>query len=77
MISMAKTDYERLERYLKTNRPIQIDTRLIVRILGYDDMRDFFMALANWGHNTDFTYNEGPTMHPQRYLRAFLKSFLE
>lgn len=82
-MSYPNTNYAKLEAYIKArktkgnDRIIYLNSRLVKDILGYDDMRDLFYALGNWGHNTDFTYNERPTENAQAYLMAFLESFLE
>lgn len=57
--------------------PIEIDNSLM-RDLGYDSTRDFFYALGNWGHNTDFgTLPSTADDRVQTYLRAFIRSQLD
>lgn len=41
----------------------------------FDDWRDFFEALHNWGYNTDFTYNEDSTTKLDKFVANFLLSY--
>lgn len=40
----------------------------------YDDFREFFSALGNWCHNTDFTYRDEVLNDPQQVLAQFVAS---
>lgn len=67
---------KKIRALLKSRKPIILNTSFIKNVLGYDDMRDFFSDLANWGNNTDFTYQTTQN-DCNRFLRAFLKSYLD
>lgn len=69
-------DYDKIKKFLRENRKIEVNNKLI-KMLGYEDIRDFTSELYYWGHNTDFTYQSWPTSDWQAYIRAFVKSFLE
>lgn len=62
----------KVSKLLKSKRPININNKLIIKILGRDDMRDFYEDIGNWGHVTDFTYRN-ETHDNQRFIRRFLK----
>lgn len=58
-------------------KTIEINNELMKK-LGYDNTRDFFAALGNWGHNTDFGYlPERADTSVQTYIRYFIRSFLD
>jgi hypothetical protein len=62
----------KLEKLVKSKKPILINNKLIKRILGFSDMRDFCEAINSWGYSHDFTYDT-KTEDWQRYLRAWFK----
>lgn len=72
-----KVDYVAVERLLKEKKNIPITQELITKVLGFDDMRDFFSAIGNWGYNSDFTYQDDVTENYNKFVRAFLKSYLD
>lgn len=41
----------------------------------YDDWRDVFEAIHNWGYNTDFTYNPITDTHRTSVI-AYLRDFI-
>lgn len=56
---------------------IEINQQLMKK-LGYDNTRDFFSALGNWGYNTDFGYlPESVDTSVQSFVRQFIRSFLD
>ena len=69
---MPKTNIELIEQYLKKHRKIEVNNALI-KLLGYDDVRDFTKELGDWGYTTDFTYNVRPTEDWNAHLRMFIK----
>ncbi len=72
-----KVDYVAVERIVKDRKAIVINQELINGVLGFDDMRDFFSAIGNWGYHSDFTYMDDVTENMQKFVRAFLKSYLD
>lgn len=62
----------KIKKFLKENKKIEVNNKLI-KMLGYDDVRDFTKALGDWGHCTDFTYNEKPTQDFDTHIRMFIK----
>ncbi len=59
------------------DKVITIDNGLMKK-LGYDNTRDFFAALGNWGYNTDFnTIPASCDDLVQSFVRAFIRTFLD
>lgn len=69
---MENPNLIKLERLLKSRKPILINNKFIKRILGFEDMRDFYKAVGDWGHCTDFTYRN-EEYDNQRFIRRFLR----
>lgn len=69
---MPTANLIKLERLLKSRSPILINNKFIKKILGYDDMRDFYKDIGDWGYTSDFTYRN-EEYDNQRFLRRFLK----
>ena len=73
-----KTDLIKLAKLIKERKPIIVNNKLIKRVLGYDDMRDFAQEIGDWGYVTDFTYRDYQTENRQTFLRRFLReTFLD
>lgn len=69
--STKKYDYA--AKVLKSRKPIVVNNALM-RGLGYDNTRDFFEELGNWGYNKDFgELPESADTNVQSYLRAFIR----
>lgn len=66
-----KPDLIKIERLLKTRKTINLNNKL-ARTLGYDDMRDLFTSIYQWGNTKDFTY-QNTEYDMQRFLRAYLR----
>lgn len=75
---MAKlTQGQYAQKILKSKGPIVVDNALMCG-LGYDNTRDFFRELGDWGHITDFnTIPASADDKVQVYLRAFIKTFID
>jgi hypothetical protein len=56
----------------KSKEKVEINNRLI-KGLGYDEARDFFQELGNFGYNSDFTYRDNEATDCQKFLRRFIK----
>ncbi len=57
---------------VKSREPIIIDNKFIKKILGYDDMRDFFIQMGNWSENSNFTALPG-LYDFQKFIRAYIR----
>lgn len=64
-------DIQRIEGMLNSKAPILINNRF-AKVLGFDDMRDLFASIHEWGYSRDFTYDT-KTVDMQRFLRAYLR----
>jgi hypothetical protein len=62
---------DKIKKFLKENKKIEVNNKLI-KLLGFDDMRDFVKSIGDWGHCTDFTYRT-ETRDWQRFLRLYIK----
>lgn len=70
-------DTKKIAKFLRENKKVEVNNKLI-KLLGYDDIRDFTKALGDWGYTTDFTYNERPTLDWNTHIRLFIKeTFLD
>ncbi len=69
---MNQANIVKLDRIVKSRKAIVINNKFIKRILGLDDMRDFYRAVSEWGDSTDFTYQTEPEDN-QSFLRRFIK----
>lgn len=69
---MQKANLIKLEKLLKSKKAIVVNNKFIKRILGFDDMRDFYKEIGDWGYVNDFTYRT-EMYDNQRFLRRFLK----
>jgi hypothetical protein len=69
---MHNANLIKIERLLKKKEKIVINNKFIKRILGFDDMRDFYKDVGDWGYCTDFTYRN-EEYDNQRFLRRYLK----
>lgn len=76
---MAILDYEmeKREKYarkvLASGKAIEV-TNALMRGLGYDNTRDFFRELGDWGYGTDFgQFSEAADTNIQSYLRHFIR----
>lgn len=68
---------EKTIKSILDQKKIALDNALMHK-LGYDNTRDFFAALGNWGYNTDFnTIAQKCDTDTQAYIRAFVRSFLD
>ena len=61
----------KIERLIKSKKAININNKL-AKMLGFEDMRDFFAEIHEWGYNRDFTY-QNTEYDMQKFLRAFVK----
>lgn len=61
----------KIERLLKSKKAININNKL-AKMCGFEDMRDFFESIHNWGYSRDFTY-QTTEYDIQRFTRAYLK----
>lgn len=62
-----------VQKLLKSKKAIVINDTMM-HTLGYDNTRDFFAALGNWGYNSDFgRFSEATDTSVQSYIRTFLK----
>lgn len=78
MANYQQANLIKIERLLKSRKPILLNNAFIKKVLGYDDMRDFTKDLGDWGYVTDFTYLDYQTQNWQSHLRRFLKeTFLD
>lgn len=74
---MGNYTYEAREQYaqalLSSRKAITLNAE-VMKGLGYDSTRDFFLALGNWGYVTDFN-RFSPTVdeRPDLYIRAFIR----
>lgn len=59
------------------NKVTENDLLMFIKEQGkYDDWRDLFQHIHNWGYNTDFTYNDitNPEEHSSvEYLAAYIE----
>ena len=62
----------KLEQLLSSKKAININHKLVKKILGFEDMRDFFEAIHQWGYSRDFTYQR-TEYNLQSYLRLWLR----
>ncbi len=66
----------KIERLLKSKKAIKFNNKL-VKLLGFDDMRDFFEDIHSWGHSRDFTYQTTQD-DMQKFIRAYIReNFLD
>lgn len=73
-----QTNLIKLEALLKKKEAIVVNHKLIKKILGFEDMRDFVESLHDFGYTTDFTYRDYQTENWQKFLRRYLKeTFLD
>lgn len=74
---MTQPNIIKIEKLVKSRKPISINNKFIKRILGFEDMRDFCESIHNWGYSRDFTY-QTLEYDWQRFLKTYLKEeFLE
>ncbi len=66
-----KPNINGIKAYVSSRKSIAI-TGLLVRLCGYDDMRNFFADLHQWGYTRDFTY-DSTTESFNRFVRLYLK----
>lgn len=66
-----KPNIKGIKAFLSSRTTIGI-TGHLVRLCGYDDMRDFFADIHAWGHTRDFTYDT-TTENLNRFLRKYLR----
>ena len=64
----------RLEQLYKSKKAINLNNKLIKKILGFEDMRDFFEEVYTWGHQKDFTY-QTEIYDSQKFIRSFIKDW--
>ncbi len=71
---MKHIDNEKFARkILKTRGAIRIDNALM-RGLGYEDTREFFKQLGDWGYTTDFgRFSEAADTRVDSYVRHFIR----
>jgi len=68
-----KENINAIKRLLASNKAIVINNRFIKSVLGFDDMREFFQSIGDWGYGHDFTYQDNKTEDFQKFLREYLK----
>lgn len=65
---------EKYARKLIASPKAIVITNAVMRGLGYDNTRDFFRELGDWGHVTDFgQFSEAADTNVQSYLRHFIR----
>ncbi len=75
---MAKPNIKGIKRIVFSSEDIVITDYLIKKVLCFEDMREFFAAIHEWGYSKDFTYQELLTESFQLFIREFLKeNYLE
>jgi hypothetical protein len=62
---------EGIKLVLSSRASIAITGHLI-SLCGFDDMRDFFESIHQWGYSRDFTY-ETTTENLNRFVRKYLR----
>lgn len=74
---VRKPDLKKIAELVKSRETIIISTRFI-KTLGFDDIRDFFESVHDFGYTTDFTYNDAQTTDFYHFMRRYLKdTFLD
>lgn len=69
-------DLIKIERLIKSKKAVNINNKL-VKMLGFDDMRDFFESIHSWGYSRDFTYQTTQD-DMQRFTKAYIReTFLD
>lgn len=72
-----KPNLIKLKNLVESKKAILVNNKLVMRILGFSDMRDFAQSLHSWGYCRDFIY-QTQTYDWQRFLRLYLKeTFLD
>lgn len=69
---MQNVNRIKLAKLLRSKKAIIVNNNFIKKTLGFDDMRDFYREIGDWGYVTDFTYRT-EEYDNQRFLRRFLK----
>lgn len=66
-----------IKELLKSKEEIVINKKLL-KVLDFEDYRDFITTFGKWAYNTDFTYKEYQyTKSFDKLLRTWLKYILE
>lgn len=62
----------KIEQLVRSKKAINTNNKLIKRMLGFEDMRDFIDKIQTWGYSRDFTY-QAHTDDWQKFFKLFLK----
>jgi len=62
---------DKIKNLLRDKKAVKLDG-VLIKLLGFEDMRDFFEDINAWGYARNFTYDPAPSSF-QRFLRLYLK----
>lgn len=68
-----KENINEIKRIVESKEAIIINNHFIKRVLGFDDMRDFFQSIGDWGYSHDFTYKDKQTEDFKTFFHEYLK----